>query len=1364
MTVTELPRPAANPTGTRMRRWIPRRAGILNVWRYYDEVFEFHQGRLLLRGQNGSGKSKALELLLPFLFDASLRANRLSTFGTGDRTMHWNLMGDGTTGATRVGYVWIEFGFADDPDRWFSCGARLAATSRTNAVGVDYFTTELRVGVPGGLSLVNDSGQPLTRAVLEEALGEHGVVHPTAGDYRAAIRAALFPGISEPRYDALITALLQLRMPKLSQRLDPALLSTLLSRALPPLDEQEIEELAEGFERLDAQRERIGDLEDEVAAARTLAAQQRTYAQRVLRGAAAELISATTELDNTTRDARRSAEEHERVAALLTRTEAGVTALQTALGNAEARITGLTDSEAYKQGRELDRLRRQAREAAGLAHRVRVDAARLRGDADGDQRELRAAVDAQARQDRVVRAAGEDARHAAVRAALEGAYQELAGQLAAEPGRTRTLLRAVVRSRRDVIAEVERAISRHETAVDRRTEAERELDRTRDEYAGASERRDGAAEERSAALADLQERLAAWAAGCREIAFADPDGLADLAESETAVLDAIDAVARIVLDEITRAEAAAEADLRGVRTERVDVAVEIERLSEQRELPPPAPYTRTADRAALAGAPLWRLVDFAPSLPAEQHAPIEAALQASGLLDAWITADGRVSGHDVLAEPEALPPVPGASLADVLVVEPGTDVDVQAVRRLLSAVAVGDRAAAAVAADGTWRMGTLTGSWGKEHAEHIGAPARERARQARLAELGSRLSELDARAGGIEGMLSALAGRRDAVAAERADRPSHGELAAATGRLTLAESVVTAANGVLRRAIDALTGREAAVTAGLRALTSLAAEHAMPTERGALDTLAAAVRVFDEQAGGWLDAYDRLGGLRHGREVLAEQARRSAEAVAVREEEAIEAEQRRDALATTLTAVESTIGADYRDTLEELARVREELAATAGDLKRTQDEAKKLTGRLGGLAVSRSADAQRREAAAGVRDAAAARFRHLATGVLGADSGASGLPGFRDALGGSDGIRAALDSARRVASVWPTVPYARTNVADAQSRLAVTVQACRTALSGRADLDLESDEGVQLFTASIDGIRVGAVELHELLTDDLRRARGEITDRERDLFDRTLTGDTRRHLAARIRQATELVDGMNARLEGVRTASKIAVRLVWEVSPELPPGTKAARDLLLRDPVRLTDEDRASLHRFFRDRIEQARAEDSARTWAEQLAQVLDYTAWHRFVVKLDRADGAGWQLLTRKLHGALSGGEKAIALHLPLFAAVAAHYQTMPEAPRIILLDEVFVGVDSANRGQVFGLLAALDLDLMLTSDHEWCTYAELTGIGIHQLITGDGDDAVTTARFTWTGRDLIPDIGSAPNASSTSPSGVQGDGEEKP
>lgn len=285
--------------GIMIARWAPTRAGILNVWLYYDEIFKFHKGRLLLHGPNGIGKSKALELLLPFLFDASLRANRLSTFGIGERTMHWNLMGDGAAGSTRVGYVWLEFKLGEE---WFTCGARLQASTHTKTVHVDYFTTSRRVSVD--LPLFTAAGQPLTKAGLADALGDRGDLHPTSAEYRTAVRTKLFPGLTEQRYDALITALLQLRQPKLSQRLDPGLLSTLLSHALPPFGEGEIAELAEGFERLDRQREHLRLLDAEVDAARRLATQQRGYAMRVLRASAANLISATSDL---TRVARESA-------------------------------------------------------------------------------------------------------------------------------------------------------------------------------------------------------------------------------------------------------------------------------------------------------------------------------------------------------------------------------------------------------------------------------------------------------------------------------------------------------------------------------------------------------------------------------------------------------------------------------------------------------------------------------------------------------------------------------------------------------------------------------------------------------------------------------------------------------------------------------------------------------------------------------------------------------------------------------------------------------------------------------------------------------------------------------------------------
>jgi uncharacterized protein (TIGR02680 family) len=1350
MAVTALPRITAEPSPATRPRWTPSRAGIVNVWRYYDEVFEFHNGRLLLRGPNGTGKSKALELLLPFLFDANLRANRLSTFGTGERTMHWNLMGEGSAGTTRVGYVWLEFLLPGTPQHWFTCGARLQASTHTTTVHADYFTTSQRVATEDGLSLVNSVSQPLTRIALEQALGEYGVLHPNATDYRCAVRSTLFPGMTEQRYDALITALLQLRTPKLSQRLDPALLSALLSRALPPLGHSEIAELAEGFERLDRQREQLKKLDAEVDAARTLAARQKSYAQRVLRAAAAALISATTELDNLTRAARRSEEEHREVAGRKVAQEHHVEMLTQRAEHAEARITGLAESEDYKQGRELDRLRQRAAEAARAATAIRIDATRKRADAETDGQRTRTAqsvVEAKAAE---VERLKSEALRAATRAGLMSVHAEIVTSLAESAANPRALLRAAVRGRHDQLAAVRVALDDHGRAVELRRHAEAELDQARTDLTAATERRAELAERYEAELIRLAGQVRAWAGSCRELVFADPDALDELIESESALLAAVEAAATAVSDQLTRAETIATAERDVARRHRTALAAEIERLSTERELPPVAPPTRTTDRSTMSGAPLWRLVRFADTVGEDAQAAVEAALQASGLLDAWVGPTGVIAGHDTFADPDAVPPVPGRSLAELLLPEPDTEVEAEAITRLLSAIAYGEQLPAlhpaAIGSDGTWRLGNLTGSWEKAQPDHIGARARERARQRRIRELTDQITELDTLIDTIDTQLGTLASRRHALAAERDARPRHHDLNMAARHLADAESQLAAADRVVRQRVSSLSTREQAVTSALRVLTSTAAENGVPADRTALDNLGTAVDGFGDHAETWLDSHGELTTAQHSAESFAAQAHRSRTIAEEREQEAAEAEAQHRILAGTLSAVEGSIGAGYREILERIEQLRRE----RDDLRRQHTTAGKaiiaLAERLGELNTQRCTDAQARDQAIEARDTAASRFRHLGAGNLPVDSGIE-LEKFAATLKASEGVRAALDAARLVAATWPTLIHAPKHLADALHRLSEAVHTCRDQLSDRADLELETDEEVGIFAAIIDGIRVGAAELLDSLSGEAERSRHDITEQERELFDQTLTGDTRRHLAARIRQAGELVDGMNARLERVRTASKVAVRLVWQVAPDLPPGTKAARDLLLKDPIRLTEADRESLHRFFRDRIEAAKADDTATSWEQQLAQIFDYTTWHQFVVKIDRANGAGWQLLTKKLHGALSGGEKAIVLHLPLFAAVAAHYEALPGAPRLILLDEVFVGVDTANRGQVFELLTALDLDLALTSDHEWCTYRQLDGIAIHQLITDeDGDDAVTTARFVWTGNDLLPDERLAP------------------
>ncbi|MFJ4815045.1 hypothetical protein [Streptomyces sp. NPDC088801] len=94
--------------------------------------------------------------------------------------------------------------------------------------------------------------------------------------------------------------------------------------------------------------------------------------------------------------------------------------------------------------------------------------------------------------------------------------------------------------------------------------------------------------------------------------------------------------------------------------------------------------------------------------------------------------------------------------------------------------------------------------------------------------------------------------------------------------------------------------------------------------------------------------------------------------------------------------------------------------------------------------------------------------------------------------------------------------------------------------------------------------------------------------------------------------------GRGGYLERVRTASNVAVQLVWDVRPDLPEGTRTARQLLLKDPGRVNETDREALHAYFRARIEEAKSSDTAASWEEQPGEALDYTAWHRFTVRLD--------------------------------------------------------------------------------------------------------------------------------------------------
>jgi hypothetical protein len=304
------------------------------------------------------------------------------------------------------------------------------------------------------------------------------------------------------------------------------------------------------------------------------------------------------------------------------------------------------------------------------------------------------------------------------------------------------------------------------------------------------------------------------------------------------------------------------------------------------------------------------------------------------------------------------------------------------------------------------------------------------------------------------------------------------------------------------------------------------------------------------------------------------------------------------------------------------------------------------------------------------------------------------------------------------------------------------VHRARELLGGRFDLDRRLGDGWWVLSAPVAGLRHGITDLVAVLERELADGQHEFLAEEERLFEQVLAGSVRRALAGRIRLAARLVDDINAQLDRVKTAAGgVAVRLRWDVDPDQPSAVRSARALLLRDPHDLTEVETAALQDFVRARVEQARADlEPTAPWEARLRETLDYRSWHRFTLQIAHRDWDGYQPATANRLQRLSTGERSIALHLPMMASVAAHYANdrgePSGCPRLILLDELFAGVDPVNRAQLFGTFTAWDLDAVFTSDHEWCQYATLDGIAIHHLHPPVDGEPVTSTRFTWDGR----------------------------
>lgn len=757
--------------------------------------------------------------------------------------------------------------------------------------------------------------------------------------------------------------------------------------------------------------------------------------------------------------------------------------------------------------------------------------------------------------------------------------------------------------------------------------------------------------------------------------------------------------------------------------------------------PPRSRFASAGDRGA--GRPFYQLVDFADGLDDARRASIEAALEASGLLDGRVTSDGSVvtpGTGEVLLHPG--PPVANPLLGVALVPVPGAD----EVTALLAAIGYGAGTADVgswIGADGTWRLGVAHGAWQKPAAEYVGAANRAALRARRLAELQTQIDEGAAVLAGVDDALAEVATLRRDLDRLLGALPDATALRTAQARRDEAASAADALTAQVadarRRARDLATE----ATERRRKVTAAADAHLLPNAADDLTRVDGRLRRLADDLPRHRRDTDNIVELLHQYTAqldgLAAARQRVQEAADAAEVAATE----HAAAAAELAVLQESLHADEADVI-----AREAAAET-----RLRDAELRLPALRNRYQETRDHRIRTENA----RDEARDRLAEQEQVALQAGTALPRiitLPGVAAALDLGDDIAVPPDVAETPRDRIARLDGLAVKLADAlgprrtdigENALHLKYIDVRGRLAGGYDLIWEDRDGVKVVEIADDIGQHPVAHATARLGAELDLKRTAVADRERQAFERFLLGELGDALTRQILAAEALVNGMNATLAQVRTSHGLGARLVWALRGDADADTRAAVALLKTLLALRTREQNDRLREVLGRRVDDARRGDPSAGYAVHLRAALDYRQWFTFTVKVtDQANPDRERTLSART--AMSQGEQRVVSYLVLFAAAAAHFSSVgdahPPAPRLILLDDAFAKVDEPTHGRLLGLLVALDLDAVLTSERLWGCFPEVPSLGIYECLRDPAQPGVATLHFRWDGsrRTVVP------------------------
>lgn len=1340
-----------------MERWQMSRFGFVNFWVYDREVFEPSDGKILIRGSNGSGKSITTQSFIPYILDGDRQPTRLDPFGSRDRKMDFYLIGDQDSEKQEsTGYIWMEFVKPQSKQyRTIGIGLHAKKGGKMNTWGfcildgrrveLDFFPYK-----EVGSQII-----PYDAKTLRKELGDENLFTERPTEYKAFVADKIF-GISKDRmedFDQLTNILIKTRSSKLASKenLKPVQLYDILNDSLRTLSDDDLHPMADAMSKIEDAHARIESSEIALREATALEEEYDRYNRYMLWMKARRYLERNKQLTDAQKECESKCEELVSTKQKIEETQVLAEKTQGQISALKAEMVSLNISDIQNQ---IDR-RKEAEE--NLKEARDSEKIKKKSIQEKDERISEGYLRRREQQNQL------DAAEYAAQNKISDLsdfreddfpfYDRFLATLKDGQPLTNRQYSDECGAFRQKVVNAHETIRKYETKKEESLRQYERLTESEDRYQKAESSFREALGVLEGEKDEAIEKLYMAAKSNKEFTIDDLifhriESVLTHYEGAGSAGEYISLLSGIYKEKsgvIERERAVAKAVEEEKERQCRQLRQELETLQNTPEPIPERSEQRNYARKALSdrGIPFrsfYECVDFKENISEETRCVIEAELSELGMLDALVIPEEyRQSAVEALAEladsylwPEDKRPVGTSSFFDIV-----TDSTFAATTgRILAAF----EESAVLSENGFYRNGVLCGhSVGEKSVSFIGAENRKKYRQKQIDELAQRLGEavdlynkavherkktenrtvvLDEEyhsisdLSGLDTALTILNGTRIEFDTTKKNRDEQEEtyagLKAETDSLFEKVSDSCAAfpgypktssffaqvildlesfNALLRDAAN-----EISKISNYREKLAMINEK-IETEKDDLDSLHYEFGVIQKRIGQYLSVMEACDKILNAPDNLDRKNRFN-----------------------EINARISTLESQKHDYEISAAKMQ----VIAGELQKSI------------VAIEEEIDdlaEQEIQLASYFTEELALGFLPLTTENKTLKRCANEAIKF---ITPGDEQKNISDISGRLNDVFRN----KTNQLSSEYRLM-----SETIFENSGPDTVRSRMKMQLVWQ---GKQVAPSVFRGELEKSIAHDKLLLNREEENMFREILLNTISKKLSNRVRESSEWVGTMSDLMTGIHTSMGLTFRLKWMPKKDLGENELPVEELnklLAKDSKWISADDISRLTNHFRSKIEYERrmliesGEDV--NYEVIIRKVLDYRNWYEFRLQYKEPTMSDFKELTNPIFNRFSGGERALSLYIPLFAAVAAQYEKAgATAPKIIALDEAFAGVDESNISEMFALMEKLQFGYIINSQALWGTYSTVKSLSIAELLHDKHSSFITVIRYLWNGK----------------------------